>query len=213
MPCEGYQPWQADLSEALVATGRLGEAEQILRRARADRGGAHVRVGMLRAEALLAAARDDEAEAEARFDEALAADPIAAGRFTVARAAFAAGSFERRRGQRRRAVQRLDTALELFDALGAEPFARRVREELELCGLRRGAGAGEGVTALTPAERSVARLVVTGRTNREVAASLSISVKTVETHLTRIFTKFDVRGRVELVAALGREADSEARSD
>ena len=100
---------------------------------------------MLRAQALLAAARGDEMEAAARFDDALAARPECGRTFTFARAAFAAGSFERRRGQRRRAVQRLETALELFDALGAEPFARRVREELELCGLRRGAERGRAL--------------------------------------------------------------------
>ncbi|MEO6827448.1 MAG: AAA family ATPase [Microbacteriaceae bacterium] len=206
---EGYQPWHADLAEALVATGRLEEAEEILLpcRASAGRGGGHVRVGMLRAEALLAGARRDEAVAVACFDDALTADPGEAGRFVFAQTAFAAGAFERRRGQRRRAVVRLETALELFETVGAEPFASRARGELELCGLRRGVGARDGAAALTPAEGSVARLVVKGHTNREVAACLSISVKTVETHLTRIFTKLDIRGRVELVAALGRESD------
>ncbi|WP_308465756.1 AAA family ATPase [Rathayibacter soli] len=210
--CEGYQPWRTDLAEALVAVGQLGEADEILGlgRARMRCGGAHVRVGILRAEALLAAARGDEAAAVARFDDALAVDPSVTGRFMFARTAFAAGAFERRRGQRRRAVQRLKDALEIFDAVGAVPFANRARSELELCGLQRGTAARKGATVLTPAERSVAGLVVKGHTNREVAAQLSISVKTVETHLTRTFAKFDIRGRVELVAALRGDSDLDA---
>jgi DNA-binding NarL/FixJ family response regulator len=57
-------------------------------------------------------------------------------------------------------------------------------------------------TALTPQEQAVARLVAGGATNREVAADLVVSVKTVEHHLSRIYAKVGVRSRTELASRL-----------
>ena len=51
---------------------------------------------------------------------------------------------------------------------------------------------------LTPVERRVAELVAAGRTNREVATALFLSVRTVEGHLSRVYAKLGVRSRVEL---------------
>jgi DNA-binding CsgD family transcriptional regulator len=55
---------------------------------------------------------------------------------------------------------------------------------------------------LTPAERRVAVLVAAGQTNREVAAALFLSERTVESHLTRVYTKLGVRSRTELARVL-----------
>lgn len=66
----------------------------------------------------------------------------------------------------------------------------------------RAADAGAGATAPSPREREIAELAAAGRTNKEVAATLFISDKTVENALSRVYEKLGVRGRVELVAAL-----------
>ena len=57
---------------------------------------------------------------------------------------------------------------------------------------------------LTPAELAVARLVAAGRSNRETAAELYVSVKTVEFHLGHIFGKLGIRSRKDLIARIGR---------
>ena len=56
---------------------------------------------------------------------------------------------------------------------------------------------------LTPAEQAVARLVATGRTNRQTAAELYVSVKTVEFHLGHIFDKLGIRSRKDLITRIG----------
>jgi DNA-binding NarL/FixJ family response regulator len=62
-----------------------------------------------------------------------------------------------------------------------------------------------GLAALSPRERDVADEVVTGKTNREIAASLFLSEKTVENHLSRIYSKLDVHSRAALAAIAARE--------
>jgi DNA-binding CsgD family transcriptional regulator len=91
----------------------------------------------------------------------------------------------------------LRSSLDRFGALGAAPYQARAERKLDACGLWPRARTG-GPVALTPAEVAVARLVADGRTNREVARELVVSVKTVETHLGRVFAKLGVRSRTEL---------------
>ena len=77
-----------------------------------------------------------------------------------------------------------------FDALGARSWAARAEAELSRAG-----GDRDTATALTPTEVRVAKLVAEGKTNREVADALFVSVKTVEANLTRIFHKLGIRSR------------------
>ena len=84
----------------------------------------------------------------------------------------------------------------MFDTMGAVLWTRRAEAELARIS---GRSAGDR-TALTPTERQVAQLVAAGRTNREVAQELFVSVRTVESNLTRIYAKLDVRSRAELAA-------------
>lgn len=207
---EGVQPWRADLVEALISLDRLDEATVAMAELdeRLDGGGPHVTCGAERARAALLAALGCFDEAATTLKMALHSNSSVqehrgekspeAGIFTVARLEMAAGSFERRRGQRRVAAELLARAADGFAGLGARPFEGRARQELASCGLtprRR----EDGATAkLTPAERAVVALVADGLTNREVAARLFISVKTVETHLGRSFTKLEVRTRTAL---------------
>ena len=83
----------------------------------------------------------------------------------------------------------------LFTEAGASAWADRAREELGRIGGRR-ASVGE----LTETETHVARLAASGLTNREIARSLSIGVRTVEGHLSHIYAKLEVRSRTELAA-------------
>ena len=90
------------------------------------------------------------------------------------------------------------TAGELYAGLAAQPMLLRTDRELRAAGL--GTRRPLVLAALTPQERTVAGLVASGATNREASEELFVSVKTVEYHLTRIYTKLGLRGRAELAA-------------
>jgi DNA-binding NarL/FixJ family response regulator len=113
---------------------------------------------------------------------------------------FAHGQFLRRNGSRRAASEQLTRARETFAELRARPALERCERELVACGLKPNRRGSDQPPELTPQEQAVARLVATGRTNREVAAELLLSVKTVEVHLTRIYAKLGISSRSQLAA-------------
>jgi DNA-binding CsgD family transcriptional regulator len=99
-----------------------------------------------------------------------------------------------RRPRRRAAAHTAITeALEICRTAEAAPWLERITAELE-----RTAGRRDGLS-LSPVEGRIVALIVAGATNRQIAASLSISVKTVEGAISRIYRKLDVSSRVELV--------------
>ena len=69
---------------------------------------------------------------------------------------------------------------------------------------RRRATGGPGLASLSGREREIADLVARGRTNREIAAELFLSEKTIESHLSKVFAKLGVSGRVAVGEAVGR---------
>jgi len=99
----------------------------------------------------------------------------------------------RRAGHRRESRLELTGALKAFERLGTPIYAARALAELGRLGGRAG-----GHLALTVTERRVAELVGAGRTNTEVAAALFVGVRTVESHLGRIYRKLGLRSRTEL---------------
>ena len=113
------------------------------------------------------------------------------------RTLLALGALLRRAKRRREARETLDEALGVFEQAGAALWAERARAELG-----RISGRAPSLGALTPAEERVAALVAAGKTNREVAAALFLSERTVEGHLSRVFGKLGVRHRTELSRAL-----------
>jgi DNA-binding NarL/FixJ family response regulator len=119
--------------------------------------------------------------------------------FVIGRAEIVWG--ERLRRMRRRAESRahLERAVELLRAVGATRPAARAAAELQVAGgvVSEGAASHE---LLTPQELQIARLVVAGASNRDLAQRLFISPRTVEAHLTAIFRKLGVRNRRELAA-------------
>src|SRR6185312_1017698 len=110
------------------------------------------------------------------------------------------------RGERRQAEARaqLRTAHEMFAATGMQAFAERARRELLATGehvrLRTGDRQGE----LTPQEAQIARLARAGLSNQKIGAQLFLSARTVEWHLSKVFTKLEISSRRELEQALRR---------
>ena len=92
-------------------------------------------------------------------------------------------------------------AVDLFDAAGAIARRDRSLEALRALGSpgRRAAAAAGGPGTLTAREREVARLAASGRSAKEIADELFVSERTIETHLTRIYAKLGVTGKVDLV--------------
>jgi DNA-binding CsgD family transcriptional regulator len=120
----------------------------------------------------------------------------------VARAHLLYGEWLRRENRRRDARAPLRTAYDMLSAMGAEAFAERARRELLATGDTVRKRTVETVSQLTAQEAHIARLAVGGRTNTEIGAQLYLSVRTVEWHLGKVYTKLGVGSRRELRRAL-----------
>lgn len=201
--CPGEDPtvwmWRPVRIWALVRTGRLDEADAAL-----DAFEAHgdaravVHGARLRASVALARGQLEQAEVILEACNAVAdglADPIA-------RALFDAeyGRCLARQHRRPAALARLRSAHEGLARLGARPLADAVAAELAALGLRGRPDAACGLAGLTAQELQVAMLVADGLSNREVAAQLYLSPKTIEYHLAHIFAKLGIRTRYQLAA-------------
>jgi DNA-binding CsgD family transcriptional regulator len=115
------------------------------------------------------------------------------------------GAALRRAGQPAAAREPLAEALELAVRRGARRLAGRAREELKATGARPRSAWRTGVEALTPSELRIVRLAAEGRTNREIAHELYVTLKTVEGHLSRAYAKLGIEGRAELPGVLEGE--------
>ena len=189
----------ADAIEALVALGqqeRAGRLTAMLEQAarRLQRGWALVQAG--RCSALLLAARGDLTAAAAAAGAALRRAEQLELRLELARTLLTAGEIERRARRKRSACELLERAIEMFEAAGATLWAQRSRAELDRAAARR---SGD---ALTDSEKLVAGLAASGLTNRQVAARLFMSPKTVEANLARVYRKLSIHSRAELGARL-----------
>jgi DNA-binding CsgD family transcriptional regulator len=119
------------------------------------------------------------------------------------RTQLALGELLLSRGRREEARAPLRAAVERFDACGAKPWAERARRGLRAAGgVARAAAETPAGAELTAHEQRVAQLVAQGLTNRETAAALFVSTKTVEHHLRNVFRKLGVRRRAELARAM-----------
>jgi DNA-binding CsgD family transcriptional regulator len=189
-----------DEIEALIGLGRLDRAAG-LTEAFEEAAGRHRRPWALmraaRCRALLLAARGDGEGAAAKAGEAVGRCAGLELAIESARTLLVAGQIERRQRRKTVAAGYLRRAQDAFEQMGAALWAERARTELARVGLRRSAPA-----QLTSSEQRVAELAAAGRTNREVAAQLFISPKTVEANLARIYRKVGVRSRAELGAQL-----------
>jgi DNA-binding CsgD family transcriptional regulator len=149
---------------------------------------------LARCRGLLSAGR----AAVAHFEEAVALHGEGERPFDHARTRLLFGEFLRRERRRVEARPHLRAAAEIFERLGAEPWAARAATELRASGetarRREPSAAGE----LTAQELQIARLVAEGATNKEVAAQLFLSPRTVDYHLRKVFMKLGISSRAEL---------------
>lgn len=201
----GFWAWSDLYSDALVAVGRVEEADRFLQahERRADeRGRRSARARLARARGLIEQAAGRPDAADAAFGRALELIATVPAPFKRARIEFAAGRAMRRWGRRRRAVELLMAARETFGRLGAVPYAERCDAELVDAGLATARPGGPRFD-LTSQEQVVARLAAVGLSNRQIAADLVVSIKTVEYHLRNVFAKLGVISRRQLEDRLG----------
>ncbi|WP_115944654.1 helix-turn-helix transcriptional regulator [Amycolatopsis thermalba] len=197
----GLWPWADMYAHALVLAGKTAEAGAFLEpheRLAADRGRVSARARLAAARGRLLGTRGDVAGARAAFGEALELLEDLPLRYDLARVNFAYGQILRRAGKRREADTVISTARDAFTALGAATYVARCDRELKAGGVH--VPRGRGFDELTPQEEAVSQLVASGLSNREVAAELFLSTKTVQYHLTRIYAKLGIRSRAELAA-------------
>jgi DNA-binding CsgD family transcriptional regulator len=192
-----------DLVEAAVRLGRPAAAREPL--ARFGRwadltGRPWPRALVLRCRALLA----EGPAAEEAYRAALEAHDAQDRPFERARTALLYGEWLRRGRRKAEARPQLRAALEVFERAGAAPWAGRARAELDASGEAAPAAREPGVlAALTPQELQIVRLAADGHSNRDIAARLFLSPRTVGYHLYKAYPKLGVGSRGELPALLG----------
>ena len=148
--------------------------------------------------AVMASVNDSTENADNFFREALGS-PQGAGRpFEQARTHLAYGEFLRRSRRRVDAREHLRTALHAFQDLGAAPWARRAEQGLRGSGETARKRDSTTAVALTPQESQVAAFVAEGLSNRDVAAKLFLSPRTIDFHLRNVFAKTGISSRGEL---------------
>jgi DNA-binding CsgD family transcriptional regulator len=206
MPEEpGIHPWRQVHGEALLRLGRIAEARaavEVFARLAVSRQRRSAIAYVERLRALIAAAEGDHDVATKSFEAARTQFANLGMPFESAMSEDAYGRFLRRTGQRRAAGAHLEAALEVYTRLGARPLIAPCEAELAGCGLTPRRRRDVGPPQLTPQEQAVARLVAAGRSNREAAAELVLSVKTIEHHLSAVYTKLGVRSRSQLTARM-----------
>jgi DNA-binding CsgD family transcriptional regulator/tetratricopeptide (TPR) repeat protein len=202
----GILDWPILYAEALLGLNRLRDAETVVSRfARVarERNRAQSVAGADRIRGMLDAALGRADDAEVSFVASLAILDDVHLPFERALTELEYGRFLMREGFNRAAVWQLEAARERLASLDARPFLTECVGALVRCGRAPSGEAGHARWRLTPQEVSVARLVATGRTNRQVADELVVSIKTVEYHLANVFGKLRIRSRQELVPIFG----------
>jgi DNA-binding CsgD family transcriptional regulator len=227
---ENYEPADAHLRSVLEMFERVGFGEPGQFRAHADAAEAGVALGDVRraeeiadyldehgertshrwslatggrVRALVAAARGDLDAALAACERALEHHAELAMPIERARTLLVRGIVERRARRRGAAKESFEQGLEVFGRSGARLWAERAQAELDRVGLRRSAG-----DELTENERRVAELAASGMTNREIAAALYMSPKTVAANLSRVYRKLGISSRAELGARIGERVQT-----
>lgn len=204
--------WQPELIHALIAADRLTEAAEVTEDfvGLTEHAPRFIRATARASQARIAAAQKDIDEAEKLFQHALKLTSMDGNATYHSHYLFAYGQMLRRAGRRRDAARRLVSAREFFQNVNATSMVERCNQELRATGMlqhRDTEGASHAAeflnedhpaVQLTPQEHAISKLVVKGLTNKETARRLFIAEKTVQYHLTRIYSKFAIRSRTEL---------------
>ena len=194
-------PWRSEAARALVALGRADEAlplaEEELALAR-DVGGRR-QLGL----ALRGAAVARPTGTVDALRESVEVLRTSASRLELARTLVDLGTALRLAGERTEAREPLREGLSLARSCGAHALAARAHDELEATGVHQRKMLRAGVSALTPSERRIAEMAAGGMSNRDIAAALFVTVRTVEAHLGHVYRKLEIPGRAGLAGALG----------
>ncbi|SRX82788.1 helix-turn-helix transcriptional regulator [Mycolicibacterium parafortuitum] len=192
--------WIPEAIEALTATGNVDGAE-VLVKALQDNGIRHNRAWMLamaaRGSALCLAARGDLEGAEAAAELALTHHDHLTMPFERARTQLLLGQLQRRRRRRQLASATLSDAERRFRELGAALWATRAKSERA-----RHPGPEADDLGLTPVEARIARMAAAGYSNKEIAAQVFLSIKTIEMNLSSVYRKLGIRSRTQLHSRL-----------
>jgi DNA-binding NarL/FixJ family response regulator len=185
--------------EALIAIGNTQDAARRLESLRVGTRAQpflqrHIRVA--HGTSLLSASQDDLVAAAAALDRLAADHDLSRAPFEQARTLRLTGQLERRNRHKKAARDALEEAARLFDRLGAPARAANCRDEAARVGLRR------TTHTLTESEQRVAELAAAGKTNREIAAALFMSRRTVEANIARIYQKLDIHTRAALATLI-----------
>ena len=176
-----------DLAEAYLRAGRLEEARAAVAVLRG--GDAAWADALLEGGAAFAAAREHVAERP----------------FLLARLRLNLGEQVRREGSRREAREELRAALAVFEQLNAEPWIERARRELRASGETARRRQVSTVDELTPQELQIARLVAAGASQKDAAATLYLSPKTIEYHLGKVYRKLGITSGRQLQHRLAEQ--------
>jgi DNA-binding CsgD family transcriptional regulator len=197
----------AELVEAGVRSGSTELAASALDQlsAMTRASGTDLALGI---EAARRALLSDDDMAEDLYREAIERLDHTRIRVELARTHLLFGEWLRRQGRRIDARGQLRTAYESLTAMGVEAFADRARRELLATGETVRKRTVETYSKLTPQEAHIAQLAAEGLTNPEIAAALYISSRTVECHLSKVFTKLGVSSRRQLRRVAPAEASA-----
>ncbi|MFH0411940.1 LuxR C-terminal-related transcriptional regulator [Corynebacterium sp. L4756] len=200
----GFWPWRDLAVNVLLNTKRLDEADDLLSEAEEDAD----QVNNFGLQARLVAERAHQAfvlgepdRGVKLYEDAIEMMATSHMRPYQGRTLFAFGQSLRRLGRRRQADNYLARAAEVYQSMGAHAHVEKINRE------RRAGGLGprqSSASSLTIQELEVAQHAASGLTNKEIAAQLFLSPKTVEFHLTRIYRKLRIRTRTELPSALAQ---------
>ena len=202
----GYWRWHDLFADTLIDTGELEVAKRFIARylpVMDALGRPSMKAQLTRCHGRIAWAQQQRRESVQAFEDALEQVRVLSMPYDEARCEVEYAQVLRRNGRRRLAAEHLTAAKQRLQPLGWTSLLERCETELAACGLtqvRR--SRAELRSALTPRERAVAQLAAAGESNRTIAAQLMLSVKTVENHLTHIFSKCGVHSRAELARAL-----------
>ena len=182
---------------ALLAVGRDEEAREWAASAlrTAEQWGPPAGVGQILAAMAATSSGEERIELLEEAAGKLNGSPMRLGRASVLRDL---GAALRRQGRRAEAREPLREAVEIARRCGAVRIAKQAHEELEATGEKVRRFAPIGIESLTPSERRVAELAASGMTNRQIAQTLFVTVKTVEAHLSATYDKLDIGSRKEL---------------
>ena len=198
--------WRCLEITALISQDRLGQAETALTELEAALAPAGPPTALAVAARLrgdLAVAAGQEAAAAAAFQTAWRHVQGLRVPLTLAQLEISDARRLRAAGQPQAAVARLRSARQRLVTLGAQPYLQACDRELAAAAAPVEPETTPAFVGLTAAEQAVARLVVTGHSNRQAAAELYVSVKTVESHLGHIFAKLGIRSRHDLITRTG----------